>query len=62
MDARKQAIDVNKICSLDSEAWIPDAGHHAVKQRIDGQCCLQCGKFTNLERENARQLERNSLK
>ena len=26
------------------------------------QCCRQCGKFTNLARENTRQLERNSLK
>ena len=31
VDARKQAFDVTKIRSLDSEAWIPDAA----KPRIE---------------------------
>jgi len=57
VDARKPPFDVTKIRSLDSEAWIPDAA-----KRLMWQCCQQCGKCTNLERENARQLERNSLK
>ena len=57
MDARKPPFDVTKIRSLDSEAWIPDAA-----KRLMWQCCRQCGKCTNLERENARQLERNLLK
>ena len=51
------SVDVTEIRSLDFEAWIPDAA----KPRID-LAVLVYGKFTNLERENARQLERNSLK
>ena len=50
-----------KIRSLDSEAWILWKRMRRSRGLMEG-CCRKYGKFTTFERENARQLERNSMK
>ena len=54
-------IGVAEVRSLESEAWILWKRMRRSRGLMEG-CCRKYGKFTTFERENARQLERNSMK